>query len=492
MGTVPRQDHPGAAPADLRVALEAAIGTLENAEEAVVVAGADTLAVLAVNRAGRELLDGREAVGRPLAWLFPDEDATEVHRRLRALVSTGGRSMGLTARPVWDDRAGRRVAVRLDVVTRGDVPLVVAFMRSSPEDRAVAAARDTLASMPGRDALFTTLDAEMRRAFRYGRDLAVVAVRLSIPSGLGATGESEGAVLGGVYERLRGAVRGEEVVGRLDRRDLAWVLPETGAEGARVAAESGVGIAVGVAALTRGDSPRDLLRRAQDDAEGDPGPGRRAARSDPALADEAAALLRAAGDGDARAVDDLVGAAFARHGHARGYDEVLQAVMMHLGRSGAEEGPERSAGQHRAAALVEWAVGRRSPVHPPPDGPVAVLVPFGVDVRRVTLPSVCDAAAAAGWMPLVVQVPPAADVAVPAAALGARCIVLVVGDDADLVDAGHLVPALAERMPDVPVLVAAAPGGILRRWRPPSPAVPVASAVLLQDLLGSLAARPAP
>lgn len=499
MSEHPRATSPvphAAPPAELLGALQAAVSALENVEEAVFVADVGSLAVLAVNRAGRELLDGRDVRGRPLEWLFPDEDPGEFRRRLHALVRAGGRSMGINAQVIWDDRRGRQVAVRLDVVRRDGVPLIVAFVRSTPEDRVLrAVGADPLGSLASRDDLLATLAAELRRAFRHGRDLSIVALRVAVPTGLRDAGAQEAAVLSGVAERLRAGTRAEEPLARIDRRSFAWLLPETGAAGARRAAErargqltevfseSGLDVSVGVASLVRGDAAPTLLKRAEDDADRDPGPGAASVRVSLDLDDDAGTLLRAASEGDARAVEELVTAALARHGHARAYDDVLQRVMIRLGRAANEEGPERSAGQYRAAALLEWAVARRRPVHPPPDGPVAVLVPLGVDARRVSLAAAMDACAAAGWMPLELGLPTAAEATRPIGRLGARAVIAVIGSDTDLLDAAHLLQGIAESDPRMPLFVMSAPRGILRRWRPPHGVHAVESAALLVDLM---------
>lgn len=483
-------------PEELLGALQSAVSALENVEEAVFVADVGHLAILAVNRAGRELLDGRDVRGRPLEWLFPDQDPGEFRRRLHALVRAGGRSMGITAQVVWDDRPGRQVAVRLDVVRRDGVPLIVAFVRSTPEDRVLrAVGADALGALASRDELLATLSVELRRAFRHGRDLSIVALRVSLPTMLRDGGAQEAAVLSGVAERLRASVRAEEPLARIDRRSFAWLLPETGAAGARRAAErareqlttafteAGLDVSVGVSSLVRGDAAVSLLKRAEEDAQRDTGPRGAPVRSSPALADDAEALLRAASEGDARAVEDLVAAALARHGHARAYDEVLQRAMNRIARAANEDGPERSARQHRAAALLEWAVARRQPVHPPPDGPVAVLVPLGADARRVTLPAAMDSCSAAGWMPLELGLPTAAEATGPIGRLGARAVIVVIGSDTDLLDAHHLLQGIAESDPSMPLFVMSAPNGVLRRRRPPRGVHGVDSAVLLVDLM---------
>jgi len=488
--------------ARLAAALETAIAPLEGAEEAVVVADGMTLEILAVNRAARELLDGRTAVGRPLEWMFPDVDGPGLRERVHALVGAGGRSMGVTARVVWDARGGRPTSARLDVVRRDGVPLLVAFVRAPPEPRLLRPdGAGVLGALPDRGAFLALLDAEVRRASRHGRTLAVVAVSLTLPAPLAATGETQAAVLAGVAEHLRGAVRAEEPVGRVAHAAFAWLLPEAAAAGARVAAErvrdallpvlmdAGAALRVGSAALVPGDAAAALLQRAEADARDDPGPGRRAARAPAELPGEAAALLRAALDGDARAVEERVAAALARHGSPGGFDEVVHPVAGRIRREG-DDAPGRSAAGHRALALIEWAVARRTPVHPPPDAPVAALVPLGAEARRLVEPAAVDAAAAAGWMPVALQMPPAADLAPPLRRLGARAVLAVLGDDADLVEAGHLLRALGESLGGTPLFAVAAPGGILTRWTPPTPALPVQAATLLADLLAHLRASP--
>ena len=266
-----------------------------------------------------------------------------------------------------------------------------------------------------------------------------------------------------------------------------------------VALEAGVDVRVGTAALVPGDAPAPLLRRAEADARDDPGPGPRARRASAALDEGAAALLRAALDGDAQAVEICVRSAFARYGSPGAFDAVLQPAAGRLRRAGEEAPPGASASAkgrspagHRALALMEWAVARRVPAHPPPDAPVAVVAPLGTESRCVAVPAVCDAAAQAGWMPVVLQMPPAADLAPPLRRLGAGAVVAVVGDDADLSEAGHLLRALGDSLDGVPLFAHIGSEGLLTRWTPPPPALPVRAATLLAELLAHLRAHPAP
>lgn len=487
----------------LGAAVRRAMAALEGAEEVVVVADAASRAILAVNRAGRELLDGRPAVGRPLEWLFPDADASDLRRRVRTLVDAGGRSMGISARAVWDMAQGRPAAARIDVVRRDDVPILVAFVRAHPEDHVLRADRpDALAALPGRDTFLALADAEVRRASRHGRPLSMVAVRLVVPAAIEGSGEAEAAVLAGVAEQLRAVTRAEEPVARVGRLAFAWLLPEATPEGARVAAEraravgaafieAGVRVLVGVAALVPGDSGATLLRRAEGDALAHPGSGGRPGRTAPAPSAAGAALLRASLDGDARAVARLVEEALVTYGLPAAFDVVFEPALARVTRgagvAGADDGdsgsPRRYARAHRAVAMLEWGVGRRAPVQPPPDAPVAAMLPIGMDAHRLTLPGACDAAASAGWMPVVVQMPHAADLAPPLARLGAAALVAVLGDDTDLLDAGHLLAGLGEALPAAPLFAVGPPGGLLERWSPPPAALPVSSAVLLAELL---------
>jgi GGDEF domain-containing protein len=480
---------------DLLDGLRAAVAALGGAGEAVVVAAADDLGLLALNRAASELLGGVAAEGRPLDWMFPDLLPGELRDRVDALMRAGGRSMGLTTRPRWEPPGGRRVAVRVDLVRREGVPLVLAFVRDSPEERALrptAAPPSPLAALPDRAALLAELDAEIRRAFRHRRGLGLVSVRVRGPQG--TSDPDQETLLDDAARRLREAVRAEETLGRTGRDSFAWVLHEADAAGTRAAAErarraasggrpTGVLVRVGLAALARGDSAAELLRRAERDAVSDPGPGRRGGRSSGRLDPVADMVLRAALAGDARALGQAVHACIDDRGHLDAYDEVLHPVVARLTRVAGPD-PVRPAEQHRAVVLLEWALARRPRAYAPPDAPVLVVLPLGSDARRVTLHAVMDAGALAGWGGLAVEVPPAADVTRPVLALGAEAVAVVLGDDSDLLEAARIVDGLAELDRGLTLLVAGAPGGIMRRWNAPPPARAVTSASAMATVLG--------
>ncbi|MFN8110450.1 MAG: diguanylate cyclase [Thermoleophilia bacterium] len=468
------------APADLRDSLRAAVASLGGGGESVVVAGADDLAIIAVNPAAQELLGDADWAGHTLEWLFPDVGAGELRTRIEALTRHGGKSMGITARPRWESEGGANVPVRLDVVRRDEVPLVVVFIRDSPEERALRPTTDAispLAELPDRASLLAELDIEVRRAFRHRRGLAIVHVRLRMA---GVPEAEQEALVLDAARRLRESVRGEETLGRSGPDGFAWILHEATAQGARTAAErarrvaqgprsGAAAVSVGVAALVRGDGAADLLRRAELDTQVDPGPSRRAGRGASGLNAEAERLLRAAIGGDARSVVEIVRACMDERGHVAAYDEVLHPVMRRLVRGGASE-PVRPPEEHRAAALLEWAVMRRHRVYPQPDAPVAVVMPMGVEARRVAAAAAADGAARAGWAPITLEVPPASDVTTPIAGLEGGAVILVLGDDSDLLEVAHIIEDAREALPGVQLLVFGTPGGILRRWTPPPPA----------------------
>jgi len=490
------------AAAEFLTSLQAAVAVLGGAGEAVVVTGAEDLTVLALNAAAAELLGDTKAEGRTLDWLFPEMAAGELRASVDALLRHGGRSMGLTTRPRWEPAGGMSVQVRLDLVVRDGVPLAVAFIRDSPEERALRpslAAPSPLDDLPDRTALVAELDAEVRRAFRHGRSLAIVNVRLRAST---RPQRDQQSVVHDAARRLRESVRAEETLGRSGPDSFVWILHEADARGARAAAERArraalgdrstpVAVAVGVAALTRGDSAADLLRRAELDTIIDPGPGRRGTRGSSGLAAEGERLLRAALDGDARAVADTLRACFEERGHAAAYDEVIQPALRRLSRTSGPE-PARPAEEHRALALLEWGLARRPRIYAPPDSPVIAVLPMGVDARRVTTQAAADAAAMAGWTPVIVEVPPASDVTRPVANLGAQAVALVLGDDADLLETAHVVEDLAETIPGLMIVAMGPPGGILRRWTPPPPARALSTAGALVQALGGPSRRGAP
>lgn len=490
------------AAADFLTSLQAAVAVLGGAGEAVVVAGAEDLAILAVNAAAEELLGDVRAEGRTLDWMFPDTARGELRTSVDALLRHGGRSMGLTTRPRWEPAGGMSVPVRLDLVRRDGIPLVLAFVRDSPEERALRPSvsdPSPLDGLPDRTALLAELDAEVRRAFRHGRSLAIVNVRLRAS---GRPQRDQQGVVHAAARRLREAVRAEETLGRSGDDSFAWILHEADAKGARAAAErarraalgdlaNGVAVAVGVAALTRGDSATELLRRAELDTIVDPGPGRRGARGASGLAAEAERLLRAGLDGDARAVADILRTCFEERGHAGAYDEVIQPALRRLSRTSGPE-PARPAEEHRAIVLLEWGLARRPRIYAPPDSAVLAVLPMGVEARRVTTCAAADAAATAGWTPVILEVPPASDVTRPVSDLGARAVALVLGDDADLLETAHVIEDLAETIPGIMVVAMGPPGGILRRWSPPPPARALSTAGALVQALGGPSRRGVP
>ena len=115
--------------------LRTAVAALGGAGEAVVVADAERLHIVAANDTALALL-GSDPLGHHIAWLLPDLVAEDLQHRITALLSIGERSIVFTARPRWEAEGGADVPVRVDVVERDGSPFVVAFIRDSPEDRA--------------------------------------------------------------------------------------------------------------------------------------------------------------------------------------------------------------------------------------------------------------------------------------------------------------------------------------------------------------------
>ncbi len=488
------------AAAGLARALQAAIAPLESVDEAVVVVHASTLGVLALNRAARELVGDLPADATvDLGWLFPDLDAAELAGRVRSLVGSGGRSMGLTVRPRWRPEGAARAAVRLDLVRRDGVPLLVAFVRDSPEDQPVlpSVVRDPRDDLPGRAAVLRILDGEVRRAFRHGRALSVVSIRLLGVDSDHALGDGlTDGIMALAGRELRTAVRVEESIGRVGPDEFLWVLPDTEADGARHAAERAraiiagddlsslglPGIAVGVAALVRGDTAATLMRRAHQDSVADPGPGQRTSRDEILLSNDSDRLLRAALAGDARSVTEITADAFDQLGPLAFHDSFIQPALARLSRNGAPESV-RPAEDHRALALIRWSIARRPREHPRPGSPVIVLSALGVEPARATLPAASDAASMAGWVVIEIGLSPSSDPHGPILALGASAFGMVLGDDSDLLEAERTLLGMREDAPNVKLFAVSAPDGVLRRWAPPSGVQAASSANELFTLL---------
>jgi len=131
--------------------------------------------------------------------------------------------------PMPDLRGG--LGGRLAVAMGG-----VARMLAETHD---AATTDRLTGIPNRPAILATLFAEVERAGRYDRPLAVAFVDIDMFKAVNDMyGHGAGdAVLRGVAGILRSNLRAADAVGRFGGEEFMVVLPETDAEAAAVLAE---------------------------------------------------------------------------------------------------------------------------------------------------------------------------------------------------------------------------------------------------------------
>ncbi|MCB0872537.1 MAG: PAS domain-containing protein [Actinobacteria bacterium] len=476
--------------------LRTAVAALGGAGEAVVVADAERLHIVAANDTALALL-GSDPLGHHIAWLLPDLVAEDLQHRITALLSIGERSIVFTARPRWEAEGGADVPVRVDVVERDGSPFVVAFIRDSPEDRASRPPREPaspLASASERQQTLDRLDAEVRRAFRHRRGLAVVHVRVDVRSG--SPDESEQTLMTAA-RRLRDATRVDETFGRCDPDALLWILHETDLDGAvaaarrarrAIAGERGdvEVVDVGVASLRHGETAPILLRRAEQHRLADEPGGIVPVESGPSV--EMGRLLRATSSGDIRAVQAVLADVVRIRGPLPAYDTVIFPTLRLLGEVLLASGGRRSA-DHRAIWLIDSAVARWPRTPAAKAAPVVAVMPFGLDARRITTQAVRDASASAGWSPLTLELAPGADAPATIGALGATAVIAVVGDDSDLLAVAHLVEDIREYGRGELVAVAAAPGSVLQRWSPPPPARSLESARAVAAALGGPVTR---
>lgn len=194
--------------------------------------------VVAVNRRLCRLLDLRreELVGNAAPFRFwPPEHRHEHedwHRRLAELGTLEGE---LTIRA----RDGRRIAALASgsVVPAGPGRSPATFVslrditaRREVEDRLVAlASRDPLTALLNEWGFQERLSEEVARARSAGRGLSVALIHFD--------GLNEPEDLTTVVQRFRADLRAGEQISRTSDAELAWILPETDAEGAVSAVE---------------------------------------------------------------------------------------------------------------------------------------------------------------------------------------------------------------------------------------------------------------
>lgn len=142
------------------------------------------------------------------------------------------------------------------------------------------ARQDELTGIGNRRAFTERLANELERARRYEGPLSLVLLDLDRFKRVNDTlGHQVGdAVLIEATRRLQELVRGGELVARIGGDELAWLLPETGAEGALRAAERAIdaigsrafgpagrlSASAGVAGLRAGEGASELVGRADD------------------------------------------------------------------------------------------------------------------------------------------------------------------------------------------------------------------------------------
>jgi diguanylate cyclase (GGDEF)-like protein len=101
------------------------------------------------------------------------------------------------------------------------------------------ATTDAITGLPNYRSFHEHLQAEAKRALRYGRQMSVVLLDLDKFKQINDThGHHTGdAVLAETARRLRTQVRKGELIARIGGEEFAWLLPETDAIGAHAAAE---------------------------------------------------------------------------------------------------------------------------------------------------------------------------------------------------------------------------------------------------------------
>lgn len=164
----------------------------------------------------------------PLVLVIDDEDVAE--RRV-ASFNAGAEDYLATSMPPAELVARVASALRRHQRYRS--------MRTSRDRAMLAAVTDPLTGLYNRGYFREALDVEMRRATRYHRPLSLLLVDLDHFKRVNDThGHLAGdEVLRIVSARMRGAIRGTDVVARYGGEEFVVLLPETGTDAAMVAAQ---------------------------------------------------------------------------------------------------------------------------------------------------------------------------------------------------------------------------------------------------------------
>ncbi|NYE58975.1 diguanylate cyclase (GGDEF)-like protein/PAS domain S-box-containing protein [Duganella sp. 1224] len=186
-----------------------------------------------------------EVIGQPLAaMMLPLPLRRAYERDMRTLTGNGDRAAVLSRRVelMLHNRAGQElpVEVSLAYVPRSNGYLFIAFLHDISERRQLFASmeelalRDTLTGLPNRRALMTTLPQALQRANRAGQACAVFFLDLDRFKQINDRyGHDEGdELLRQFAQRVRGAVRKTDTVGRLAGDEFIVILEMLGGEAA--------------------------------------------------------------------------------------------------------------------------------------------------------------------------------------------------------------------------------------------------------------------
>lgn len=216
------------------------------------------LVALVLGRAGYRIStanDGLEAyaLARERAWdlllldvSMPGMDGYAVCRELQAASSTPPPVIFLTANDHTSARVAGLDAGAVDYVVKPfDAAELTARVRAALRTKAVTdqlaaeAATDSLTGLLNRSQLHLRAAEAVAISARHGRPLACLMIDVDHFKRINDTfGHAAGdAVLVEVARRLRRACRASDVAVRYGGEEFVLLLPETGAEGARVTAE---------------------------------------------------------------------------------------------------------------------------------------------------------------------------------------------------------------------------------------------------------------
>jgi len=151
---------------------------------------------------------------------------------------------------------------------------VQAYQTREPTMDALRPLRDEVTGIFGENYFSTRLEEEAKRSERYNRNLSVVLFRVDYGFSEGSQEENE--LLRAVARVLRRNCRASDILGRVDREELAMMLPETPYAEAKKAGErlrnllleylggmgtdySSVGIGIGSAAYPEHGNEAELL-----------------------------------------------------------------------------------------------------------------------------------------------------------------------------------------------------------------------------------------